>query len=269
MRFYKLSGTGNDFIIIDNRNKIFPEKNRDILVVKMCERNKGIGADGLILIENTDAADYEMVFYNNDGSRAEMCGNGGRCLGYIANYLGIVGKKHKFKSLSGIHEVEVDGEYVNLELIVSAKSKDGNIEIDNKRYEYTFINTGVPHVVILSDDIEKEDVKNIGRQIRYNNIFNPNGTNVNFVFIKDRKNVLIRTYERGVEDETLACGTGSTASALALYEKGLVDLPVNMHTKGGDILIIDKEGERVFLKGKVDFIYTADTGKYYENDFSD
>ncbi len=268
MKFYKLSGTGNDFIVIDNRGNIFPTDKREKIIKKMCERNRGIGADGLILIENSGKSDFNMVFYNNDGSRAEMCGNGGRCISYMAHYLGIAPPSGKFESLAGIHEYHVlDNEIVEIELVIDDKMIEDAIEYKDVLIDYMFMNTGVPHVVILTGDINNVDVVDVGRYIRYHDKFKPSGTNVNFVQIKDHHNILIRTYERGVEDETLACGTGSTAAAISLYKKNMVKLPVSVNTRGGDILTIDIRNNKVFLKGRVDFIYTGETGKYYEEDF--
>jgi diaminopimelate epimerase len=235
--FYKMSGGGNDFVIFDNRKKILPEDYGE-LAKKMCERKFSVGADGILILEKEENADFRMVYYNSDGSRAEMCGNGGRCIARFAHLLKIAPQKMKFETDSGPIGAEIIAESVKLNMGAPRDLKmDFNLKLeDGKEFNASFVNTGVPHAVVLVTDLEKTDVQNLGKAIRYHKEFAPAGTNVNFVLHKDDHTLAVRTYERGVEAETLACGTGVTASSLICGVKNLVSSPVSCVTKGGEVL---------------------------------
>lgn len=222
--FYKYQGTGNDFVMIDNREKIF-DKNNLNLVKRICDRKFGVGADGLILIENHDDLDFNMVYFNADGSQS-FCGNGSRCAVAFAKYLDIIEKQTFFWSTDGEHEAWIDNNGK-----VSLKMHD--VENIEKGDNYFFINTGSPHYIVYKDNIDNIDVVEEGRKVRYNKRFKEEGTNVNFLN-NEGEQLYIRTYERGVEDETLSCGTGVTASAIS--KAVLEDLPagkIKVNTLGG------------------------------------
>lgn len=227
--FYKYQGTGNDFILIDNRQHVI-NKNDTKLIKFLCDRRFGIGADGLILLENHDSLDYKMVYFNSDGKESTMCGNGGRCLAAFARYLEIIDDQATFEAIDGIHGVIMEGKLVKLQM------KD--VQNVQKHDNHIFLNTGSPHHVQIEGDLENLDIKTKGAKIRYGKPYNKEGTNVNFVHKINDDVFAIRTYERGVEDETLSCGTGVTAAALAMNyigetEKNLITLK----TEGGDLQV--------------------------------
>jgi diaminopimelate epimerase len=248
--FNKYQGAGNDFIIIDNRdNIIIPSDSK--LINKLCDRRFGIGADGLILISNNNQSDFEMKYFNSDGYIGSMCGNGGRCTAHFALKSGIAGKKQRFLAFDGIHEAFVEKDIVRLQM--------GNVSEYKLISDNYFLNTGSPHYVIFKEDVERINVFQEGKKIRWSSEFAPGGTNVNFVQVVD-KGLYIRTFERGVEDETLACGTGVTASAIASVLKGHFDTnSVNVRTKGGylkvEFDIKDKEITNVWLTGPATFVF--------------
>jgi len=262
--FMKMSGSGNDFILIDHRDPFLKEENLKDLVRKVCQRRISVGADGLILIERSQKADFKWRFYNADGSAAEMCGNGGRCVARFAYLKGIAGPSLKFETLAGILSAQVDGKKVKLEMTRPFGLRlDETLLVDGKKQVFSIINTGVPHVVLFVEDLEGVDIVPIGRAIRFHSDFSPNGTNVNFVRLEKGSQLSIRTYERGVEDETLACGTGAVASALIAAFKGFVKSPVSIKTRGGEVLTVHleieaKEVKRVFFEGDVHIIYEAE-----------
>ncbi|MBC9798426.1 diaminopimelate epimerase [Sinomicrobium weinanense] len=242
--FYKYQGTGNDFVMIDNRHREFP-KNDTKLVARLCDRKFGIGADGLILLENDADADFRMVYYNADGNESSMCGNGGRCIVAFARFLGIVEEKARFLAVDGIHHATVQEDRVCLQM-----TDVDRIEIfDN----YVFLNTGSPHHVQEIKDIDHFDVKAGGEKLRYGK-YGRNGSNINFVSpVKDNE-FKVRTYERGVEDETLSCGTGVTAVAIAMHRTGkATGNLIMLDTPGGKLRVSfeEKNGkyEKVFLEG--------------------
>ena len=248
--FNKYQGAGNDFIIIDNRNgKINPSDPK--LINKLCDRRFGIGADGLILISKESQSDFEMKYFNSDGYIGSMCGNGGRCTAHFALKSGIAGTKQRFLAFDGIHEAFVEKDIVHLQM-----SNVNEYKLIDDNY---FINTGSPHYVIFKEDVDKVDVALEGKKIRWSSKFAPGGTNVNFVQVLD-KGLYIRTFERGVEEETLACGTGVTASAIASVLKGHFDTnSVNVRARGGDLkvefTIKDKVIADVWLTGPATFVF--------------
>jgi diaminopimelate epimerase len=262
--FMKMSGSGNDFILIDHREPFLKEDGLKDLVRKVCQRRISVGADGLILIERSQKADFKWRFYNADGSEAEMCGNGGRCAARFAYLKGIAGPSLKFETLAGILSAQVEGKKVKLEMTKPFGLKlDETILIDGEKKIFSSLNTGVPHAVLFVDDLEGVNIVPVGRAIRFHSHFAPSGTNVNFIWLEKESQLSIRTYERGVEDETLACGTGAVASALIAAFKGLVKSPVSIKTRGGEVLVVyfeieNREVKRVFFEGDVNVIYEAE-----------
>ena len=262
--FYKMSGSGNDFILVDNRANLIEAALAPELARNLCRRKISVGADGLILIENDDEADFSWSFFNADGSKAEMCGNGGRCVARLAKMLGICGSSLSFRTLAGIIRAEVSGDRVKLQMTEPRDLRlDQELELNGQRFNTHFVNTGVPHTVFILDGPEilaQQEVVGQGRKVRYHSQFAPAGTNVNFVAVLGEQALAIRTYERGVEDETLACGTGATAVALVGAAKGIVRPPVDVHTKSGETLTIyfdPKKGlpQEVYLEGETKVIY--------------
>jgi len=262
--FMKMSGSGNDFILIDHRKPFLKEDGLKDFVQKVCQRRISVGADGLILIEPSKKADFKWRFYNADGSEAEMCGNGGRCVARFANLKGITGPSLKFETLAGTISAEVNGRSVKLQMTKPHGLKlDQKISVEGEERIISTINTGVPHAVIFVEDLDGTDVFRMGRATRRHTHFAPAGTNANFVRLEDHSRLSIRTYERGVEDETLACGTGVVASALVAGFKGMVKSPVSVRTKGGEILTVHfetegKEVKKVLFEGDVHIIYEAE-----------
>ena len=248
--FNKYQGAGNDFIMIDNRQDLIDPDNSEI-INRLCDRRFGIGADGLILVSDHDTLDFEMKYFNSDGKLGSMCGNGGRCTAHFAMKCGISGRNQKFMAFDGIHQALVENDIVRLQM---ADVRDYKIVNDNY-----FINTGSPHYIIFSDDVDSINVNEEGKKIRWSENFAPGGTNVNFVQVVD--NVLkIRTFERGVEEETLACGTGVTASAIAAVLKGhFGTAPINVRARGGDLKVEFKKDNgnitNVWLTGPATFVF--------------
>ena len=228
LTFYKYQGTGNDFVMIDNRQGIF-SKNDSKLIAALCNRKFGIGADGLILLENHPEVDFAMVYYNADGNVSSMCGNGGRCITHFAKHLGIIDTNAIFEAIDGMHEASIQND------IVSLKMNDVfNINVSEN---YIFLNTGSPHHIQLVDNLESFDVFSEGKKIR-NEVYGNEGANVNFVEASTNDIFSVRTYERGVEDETLSCGTGVTAVALALFEtEKTKSNKVLLKTLGGNLSV--------------------------------
>ena len=263
LHFFKLSGSGNDFIIVDNFQKNLPFDFYKEQVTKLCNRNNGIGADGLIVLNHEDGVDFRWDFFNSDGSIAEMCGNGSRCAARLFSRL--YGKqKIVFQTLAGLIHAEVNGRLVKVKLSEPSNIID-NMEIymDGETVVGSFVNTGVPHFVVILDDVNAVDVKELGRKIRFHERFNPAGTNVNFVQKLNSSTIKVRTYERGVEDETLACGTGASASAVVCGYKNLASSPVKVITSGGEELTIyftinHTKVTELFLEGEVKLICEGD-----------
>lgn len=263
--FYKMVASGNDFVVVDNRRKIV--KDPVAFAREVCRPHQGAGADGLLLFENSKKANFKMRIINLDGSEAAACGNGFRCIALYAHEVLKYSSRMNFESGSGLIEAEVlQKNQVKVQLVKPRVFEmDGVVEVQKHRLHYAFLDTGVPHVVIFVEGIEKMEVLEIGKAIRHHTHFQPFGTNVNFVEVKSKKEIRVRTYERGVENETLACGTGSTASAAVSVLKGYTEPPVNVLTQGGEKLRIDmqKKGQeitKVFLEGKAQFVYK---GEYF------
>jgi len=258
-----MSGSGNDFIIVDNRNKIVDETDLPKFIAKVCRRKMSVGADGFILVENTEGADFKWRFYNSDGSAAEMCGNGARCVARYAYVTGIAGPVMSFDTQAGMVHAQVVGERVKVKMTDPLDLKiEYPIELKNGSLSISSVNTGVPHVVIVKDSIDTVEVVNIGREIRFHHGFAPAGTNVNFIcYLKDNI-IAIRTYERGVEDETLACGTGAIAGAIVMACREKLKSPVNVLTRSGGYLNViyqehDGNYHDIYLEGDARIIYTA------------
>lgn len=254
--FYKYQGAGNDFIMIDNRDENF--KANTASIAKLCDRRFGIGADGLISIENSKDADFEMLYYNADGGLGSMCGNGGRCAVAFARSLSIINDETLFKAFDGLHEAHVlVFNATNKNAIVRLQMRDvTKAEINN---DFIFMNTGSPHYIKFVEDIIHYDVVNKGREIRNNERFKSEGTNVNFVEIT-KDGITVRTYERGVEDETLSCGTGVTAAAIAFgVRTNFHTNKVAIKTLGGDLNVSFLHRDGIFtdvhLQGPATFVY--------------
>ncbi len=254
--FYKMSGSGNDFILIDNRDGSLPVRDVPAFVRAVCTPRVSLGADGVILIEPSSRADFRWRFYNADGSEAEMCGNGGRCAARFAVIRGIAGEALSFETKAGLIDAEVRGSVVKLRLTdPHGLALDETVVLGGERLEVSRVNTGVPHAVCFAQDLDGLDVFSLGRGLRRHPHYAPAGTNANFVRVEGPRTLRVRTYERGVEAETLACGTGATASALTAAAKGLVSSPVDVTVQSGEILRIyfEKTPEgfrRVYLEGK-------------------
>jgi diaminopimelate epimerase len=259
--FVKMNGAGNDFIMIDNRSgglEAVPERIRE-----MCDRRRGVGADGVIFLESEPSADFRMRYYNRDGGEAEMCGNGARCVALFASALGLgrpdgSGRRLTFAAQPGLMEARVRGHRVAVSMTDAVGLRLGvSLRVAQATEIVHFVNTGVPHAVIVVDDaaaMDPEDIVRRGRLVRFHEEFSPAGANTNFVSPGSQGIAAIRTYERGVEAETLACGTGSVAAAVVLAHLGKARSPVQLRTRGDDLLSVsfhleDEGASRVVLEG--------------------
>jgi diaminopimelate epimerase len=253
--FYKYHGTGNDFIIIDNRNKTIQLTKEQ--VEKLCHRRFGIGADGLMLMNNAAGYDFGMTYYNADGNPGSMCGNGGRCMVQFAYDTGLHKSEYLFKAVDGDHKATIENNsWIDL------KMKDVG-DVETFLYSDFILNTGSPHYVKPAADVKNIDVFKEGREIRYSKRFAQEGINVNFVELKQDEEIFVRTYERGVEDETLSCGTGVTASALVFAHNANGFNRVNVQTPGGELAVeFDKTGEtsfkNIWLCGPAAFVFKGE-----------
>ena len=259
--FTKMSGTGNDFILIDHRAPFLSREEMPGFAKAVCERRVSVGADGLILIEKSERADFRWQFLNGDGSWAEMCGNGARCAARFAHDHGIAPARMRFETVAGIIEAEVTGQSVKLKMTAPKGLRlHETLSVNGQEQVVHSLNTGVPHAVLFMEDIQQAPVLDWGRLIRFHEHFQPAGTNVNFVQKQGGNGLIVRTYERGVEGETLACGTGAVSSAIIAGLLGQVQPPVTVTTSGGEELIIHyalagQEITEVFLEGPANFIY--------------
>ncbi len=250
--FYKYQGTGNDFVMIDNRLATFP-KNNTQLIEHLCDRRFGIGADGLILLENDTETDFRMVYYNSDGNQSSMCGNGGRCLVAFAKKLNVIENNTTFIATDGLHHATISADgLVSLQMI--------DVDAIQTTQEFSFLNTGSPHHVQLVEDLEQYNVKENGAAIRYSELYGKQGSNINFVKKIDDTTFSVRTYERGVEDETLACGTGVTAVAIAMNATGKTNATsIHLNVEGGKLAVSfdKKDGHytNIFLIGPAEFVF--------------
>lgn len=271
IRFTKMTGAGNDFIVIDNREGRLPEEGRRELFSRWCRRRLDVGADGVLLVERPEGgeADFRMRYYNADGGEAESCGNGARCISRFAYLIGAAGESMAFETQAGVYRAEMKGDDVILTLsdptnlrlevpVAIPELKGGSVDV---------VNTGVPHAVAFVDEVTTLDLQGLGSRIRHHQVFQPAGTNVNFAKVEGKDLIAVRTYERGVEGETLACGTGSVAVALIANLKGLAESPVSIRTSGGPVLKIHfdrRKGEggsssggfyKVRLEGEARVVY--------------
>lgn len=259
LKFTKAVATGNDFIIVDGRNSSI--KNLPSIAKKVCSRKRSIGADGLLVIERSRGCDFRMRIFNPDGSEAHMCGNGSRCVALYAVTKRIAKKNMTIETLAGDLKAFVNGDIVKV-MLTEPKDIRWNfcLMIDKCPYKLSFLNTGVPHVIHFVKDLESIDIKNIGSHLRHHGEFGPEGTNADFVKIVGKDRIRVRTYERGVEDETLACGTGSVASAIISAEVEGLSSPVTVETLSGEKLKVyfeKTEGnfKNIYLEGKAKLAY--------------
>ena len=249
MKFTKMNGAGNDFVITDNRQSRTQFTSDDIAFI--CDRNRGIGADGFMSVEPPEnEGDYRMRYYNADGNEAEMCGNGARCFArFVFNCDDEFKDSMKIETIAGIIRANIISDLVQIQLSKPFDLKlNDSITVNDSSEKIHSLNTGVPHAVVFSDNINGINLKENGSLIRNHSLYSPNGTNVNYVKIDEEKNLSIRTYERGVEDETLACGTGMVASALIHHQVNKITPPVQVKVKGGDTLEVswDYDGNEYF-----------------------
>jgi diaminopimelate epimerase len=261
--FTKMAGAGNDFIMVNNvKNPV--SLDWQAFAIRSCALKTGIGADGVIILGEDKDTDFTFRIFNADGSEAEMCGNGARCAALFAQQKGIAKTPMRFKTLAGTIGAKIDGEDVAIQMTEPfGLETDIAIDVQGKHQIAYFINTGVPHAIIFSDDIDNEPVADLGPAIRFHSRFLPAGTNADFVQVLDHNRIRVRTYERGVEDETLACGTGAVASAIISEYMGKVASPTVLVTmKGGELKIdFTKQGNQyldVWLMGPVDTVFTGE-----------
>lgn len=264
--FMKLSGAGNDFVIINNLNNVIDSADTQFnnFVSKVCQRRMSVGADGVLLVEDAEDVDFRMRYFNADGGEVETCGNGARCISKFAFLHGIVSEKMQFLTNAGIYEAEVVGDNVKVGMSDPTDIRiNVPLKLENGEHTVGFANTGVPHVVFFVEDLNETDVFDMGQQTRYHSDFTPDGTNANFIHVHSEELLEIRTYERGVENETLACGTGSIASAIVSAVLGKVNSPVSVKTASGVVLKIhfdlnNDEPKNVYLEGDARVIFAGE-----------
>jgi diaminopimelate epimerase len=262
LRFTKMNGAGNDFVVIDNRSRQF---SLDVkIIARLCDRHRGVGADGMLAVEPAEGqADFRMRYYNADGGEAEMCGNGARCFArYSARLMPEKPASLSFETQAGVIVAKLEGDLVSLDMGRPTDHRAPQVfELGGTSHEIHFLNTGVPHAVVFVSDVEKVDVQNLGRTIRRHEAFVPKGTNANFAQALDQNHLVLRTYERGVEGETLACGTGVCATALLHALATGAASPVHVTVRGGDTMRVDftKDADGLFtsakLTGPADFVF--------------
>lgn len=262
IQFTKAVATGNDFVIIDNRSG--EVTGLPAIAKKLCDRKWTIGADGLLVIEPSRKADFKMRIFNSDGSEAEMCGNGSRCVALYAAAKRIAKPDMTIETIAGILKASVKGDVVKVKL-TDPKDIKWNfcLMIGKCPYKLSFVNTGVPHVIHFVEDLDEVDVKNLGTHIRYHDEFSPEGANADFVKVVDKHNIKVRTYERGVEDETLACGTGAVASAVISAEVEKMSSPVTVQTRSGEKIrvyfdMIKGNFRNVYLEGRAKLVFDGE-----------
>lgn len=260
LHFTKMNGAGNDFVVVDNRRGELALSRETI--ASLCDRHRGVGGDGLLAVEPAqNGADFRMRYYNADGGEAEMCGNGARCFSRYAGRLAGLAERISFETIAGTITAEFVGDNVRLGMSDPQGLRlRERVALANTTLTVHSVNTGVPHAVVVVDDLEAVPVKEYGAGIRYHAHFAPKGTNANFIIPVDAQTIAIRTYERGVEDETLACGTGVVASALVFHELTGAPSPISVRVRGGDTLKVGFAGGRgdykdVTLTGPADFVF--------------
>jgi diaminopimelate epimerase len=261
--FYKMQGSGNDFIVIDNRARTISPEVMPRWAKALCPHAFSIGADGIIFLETDDSgqAATRWHFFNADGSRAEMCGNGSRCATLLAHLLGMAPAEHLMLTDAGPVHARVFPEAGEVEVqLTPVRDLSLNLllDLDGAPWMAHFANTGVPHTVLLADDIKALDIKTLGALVRYHGRFAPAGTNANFIQILGRESLLLRTYERGVENETYACGTGAAASVAVAHALGLCEATARVTTSGGEVLEIRVQDADIFLRGKALLVYRGE-----------
>ncbi|MGE4194479.1 MAG: diaminopimelate epimerase [Pseudodesulfovibrio sp.] len=264
--FYKMQGCGNDFVVIDNRELGVPQSAMADWAKAVCARAFGVCADGLFFLENSDdpALAYRWHFYNSDGSRAEMCGNASRCAGKLAHAIGLAPAEHVFGTDAGPIKAKVlldgpDQGRVKVQLTPPKGTETGIVlDVDGTPLTVHFADTGVPHAVVFVDDVAAVDIMNLGPKIRYHAHFAPAGTNVNFAQVVDDATMLLRTYERGVEAETYACGTGASATQLLANQLGLTGSRADLTTTGNEVLTVFLEDGNVFLQGAAELTFRGE-----------
>jgi diaminopimelate epimerase len=262
--FFKMHGGGNDFVLLDHRERFLPEAEQSRFAQRVCVPKVGVGADGLILIEDSTRADFRWRFFNADGSEAEMCGNGARCAARFAVLNGIASPRLTFETLAGLIEAEVLDHQVRVGMAdVGDFRLNLSIPLEEQILAGHFMKVGVPHTVVPVENLAETPVRQWGREVRFHPMFQPAGANVNFVRTQSPHVIEIRTYERGVEDETLACGTGAVAAALVSARLGTVTSPVAVHTRGGETLVVTfhQKGDKfteVFLEGEALVVYQGE-----------
>lgn len=261
--FWKMNGAGNDFIVIDHRKPLIPVERMAEFARLVCRRKFSVGADGLFLLEPSQVADFRWRFFNADGSEAEMCGNGARCVARFAYMNGLAAARMRFETLAGIIDASVADTQVTIRMPAPHSLQlDVEVEAAGQGWTVHSVNTGVPHLVVFVDDLDRVDVDALGRTFRYHARFAPAGTNVNFV-ARNKERLAIRTYERGVEAETMACGTGATAAAVVAVARGLAASPVQLTTRGGVPLRVQFSGDgpaadHVLLRGPAHVVYRGE-----------
>jgi diaminopimelate epimerase len=262
LHFWKMNGAGNDFVMLDNRDLSISLSGAEI--EGLCDRHRGIGADGLLLVEPaTSGGDFKMRYYNADGGEAEMCGNGARCFGRFVNLLHQNSlQSFRFETLAGMISAEFEGDQVRINMSTPhGLSLNQTLDVAGEMLTVHSVNTGVPHAVVFVDDLDGVDVRKLGAGLRYHAAFAPRGTNANFAKVLDTGGIAIRTYERGVEDETLACGTGMVACGLIHHELSGAAAPIAVKVKGGDTLKVGfvatgaQAYQSVTLFGPADFVF--------------
>ncbi len=264
IHFTKLNGSGNDFIFIDNRDLALDADEMIDFVKSVCRRGMSVGEDGVMFIEPSDRADFKWRFFNADGGVAEMCGNGGRCAVRFARHAGIGDGDVSFETIAGIIDGSIEGSIVKLRM-TDAFDYRARIEVnlDGRSATLDHINTGVPHAVEFVEDAEAAAIVRDGRLIRNHTEFAPAGANANFCQVSGPNSVILRTYERGVEDETLACGTGAVAAAILAASRGLVEPPVDVRVRSGEVLTIffsglGAEATDIYMRGGTRLVYEGD-----------
>jgi len=253
-QFFKYQGTGNDFVMIDNRQNDFDIKNSKH-IAHLCDRKFGIGADGLIILEDDLTSDFKMIYFNSDGCESTMCGNGGRCVVHFAKYLGIIDNDASFSAIDGFHRAKIKDDKIHLSM--------HNVSDIQYSKDAVFLDTGSPHHVEICTNLDLLNVKDLGSQIRFGELYGALGANVNFVEKINASTFKVRTYERGVEDETLSCGTGVTAAAIAIHEQNTeLTSPISLHTKGGLLKVhfvkTDQGYSKIFLEGPAEFVFKGE-----------